>query len=182
MRRIARLFLLAPVSLALAFVACENTANFTAPSDQPTAQFAAKNSPKRALAVVAGGHGEAILDARGGTIVVEGDDPADIIAILEVPAGTVRKNTTFTIDISDDYLVELTATSDHSLETNDVGHTGFKKGILLYFNRSHILDTGNLGVAEVKTNGQLLIVDSFHDGMWLVGILKHFSGYSPISD
>lgn len=184
MRRIAQLSLIAPLSLLIALSGCESSPSVTSPQDEVSAQYAAKRptGPRRVLALVSGGHGEAMVDANGGTIVVEGAGPGDIIAMLEVPAGTVKKNTKFTVDVAPDYSVELTATADHSQVLNDVGRAGFRKGILLYFNRSHILERGILGVAELKTNGQLLPVESIDNGVWLIGILKHFSGYGPISD
>lgn len=190
MRRIAKLSLIAPLSLMMALSlmmtvsGCESAPTVTSPQDQVTAQYAAKNltGPRRVLAVVTGGHGEAMVDANGGTIAVEGTGPGDIVAMLVVPAGTVKKNTTFTVDVAPDYSVELTATGEQSTNINDVGGAGFKKGILLYFNRSHILEPGPLGVAELKSNGQLLPVEAIDNGVWLIATLKHFSGYVPISD
>jgi hypothetical protein len=184
MRRIAQLSLIAPLSLLIALSGCENGSSVTSPQDQVTAQYAAKKptGPRRVLAVVTSGHGEADVGANGGTIVVQGAGPTDIIAMLVVPAGTVKKNTTFTVDVAPDYTIELTATADRSTNINDVGRAGFKKGILLYFNRSNIFETGILGVAELKQNGQLLPVQSTDNGLWIIGTLKHFSSYVPISD
>lgn len=183
MRRIAKLLSVAPIAIAIAMVGCDNSQNPISPQTKVTAQYAAKGGPHRVAArLTQGGSKVAVIDANGGTIEVSNN--SGVIAKLEIPAGAVKNNTTFTIDIGADFTVDLTATSYHG-QSNDVGSVGFRKALTLYISKEAIHASNSnmiLGVAELKSNGQLLKVQSSEDALWLTGTLRHFSSYVPTEE
>ncbi len=181
MRRTVKWLSVAPLLLVLAIAACDSAQQLTSPQANATPQFTVKGGAKRALATVSGGSGTTSVDASGGCTSVYGG-LGEELAMLCVPAGTVKKNTIFTIQVAPDYSIELTATSPNSPVQNDVGSAGFEKGVRLYFNTRYIHSGGNLGVAEIKADGQLIPVPSAVVDGWLIGELKHFSGYGPTTD
>jgi hypothetical protein len=179
MGRITRLLSVVPVAFLAALAGCDN-ALVTEPS-AATAQFGVRSSPRRAAAVVSGAHADVLVGPSGGVISFTGEN-GENLGMLFIPGGAVRQDTRFTIDISSDYTVDMMATSAGSPVENDVGHQGFRKPLYLYFNTQYILTTGNLGVAEIKAGGQLVPVASFVTSGWLIGELRHFSGYGPTTD
>jgi hypothetical protein len=194
MRRIGRLISTVPLALLILSAGCDSAEQLMSPMENPAAQFSNNGNngrakghndgPRLAHATrIVTGHGSAAISSNGGWVAIE-DDSHYVVAFLYVAPGTVKKNTTFSADVGDDYTIELTATSANSNESNDVGRSGFKKPVLLYFNTNLIqeADRTGLGVAEVKSNGQLVPVPSEEDGMWLIGTLRHFSGYGPTTD
>ena len=186
MRRMASLLSIVPVALGLALAGCDNVQNMTSVGDQVAPQYVRKNSssPRRLAATLTqGGAKDATIDANGGSIIIK-NTAGDDIAMLVVPAGTVKNGTVFTMSVDEDFTVELTATSARSRSANDVGAAGFKKGVQLWINTTYIAapSTTLFGVAELKPSGALVSVPSFRSGNWVGGILRHFSAYVPVED
>ena len=106
---------------------------------------------------------------------------------LSVPAGAVKGNTTFTMNVGTDGVVSLTAMETRSDGTRvDVGVTGFRKRLTLalyYGNASGaITDATRLQVGWVQSNGSLSAVQGSVDTQLklVYGELQHFSAYAII--
>lgn len=104
---------------------------------------------------------------------------------LLVPAGAVRRTTTFTMDVATDGVVSLTAFQTRANGTRvDVGVVGFHKKLTLalhYGNSAEaIANPQNLRVGWLQSNGSLSPVASSvsPESRLVYGQLSHFSAYA----
>lgn len=192
MRRFTRtVALLGVFALGAVLASCDSAEQLAAP--QTSAAFAKTSGTAQRLytsdarSTIIGLSATAEIGKSGGSLTIL-DNNATVVELV-VRGGTVQKPTTFTATITDNFVVELAATSVGSATLNDVGGRGFRKPVYLRLNVKYINCTvplEQMAIAELTANNRLIPVNSWSEraaeGMFLVGELPHFSGWVPISD
>ena len=175
---------LAPVlALALLGGACSDQSTpsgLTAPEQAAFAKGGVKKLRKLSLTNPAPMQVTAKVGANGG--VLQADQ-----YFLVIPAGAVKGETTFSMDVGSNGVVSLLATETRSDGSRaDVGVVGFKKRLTLalyYGNAGEaITDAAKLQVGWVQSNGSLSPVAGRVDTSrkLVYGELNHFSAYAII--
>lgn len=127
----------------------------------------------------AGTYVEKTIGREGGYVYLD-------LHYLYVPEGAVNRPTVFRMTTwgNGRIGVDLTATRVGSHRTNDVGHSGFRKPVYLYFSYAHAenapADPRDIQVVWVKDGGELKPQPThvFQDHQTAVGVLQHFSDYA----
>ena len=179
-----KLALLPAIALALVVGACSQDAtesNLTSPEQADFARNGNGTKSFRRLDVTNAAPMHVTADVGASGAILRADQ-----YFLLIPAGAVRTQTTFTMDVGTDGLVSLMATTDRNGIRTDVGANGFRKPLTLalYFGQSPEAqaNASKLQVGWVRDNGSLAPVPSTVNAeVGLVyGSLQHFSKYSLI--
>ena len=186
--RLLKLMLVPAVATAMLAGACSEqgtpTDRLVAPEQPDLARGGNTKIRRLSLTNPAPMHVEANVSERGGILQAEQ-------YFLLVPAGAVKGQTHFTMDVGTDGVVSLEATQTRNGVKVDVGATGFRKPLTLalYYGNSDeaIANASALKVAQLLDNGALLPVKSVVNTTYKVvyGELQHFSIYllgSPRDD
>ena len=175
-----KLALMPVLALAVTVGACSDDAtkgNLTAPEQADFARGGGKRFHKVEVANPNAMTVTAEIDSRGG--VLRADE-----YFLAVPRNAVRGKTTFTMEVSTDGVVSLTAIETRGRVWVDVGANGFREKLTvgLSYGRSREAKASALDfkVVWLKDNGNVVVMPSLVDerARIVYGELSHFSRYA----
>ncbi len=184
-RRFTLVQVTAIIMAAAALVACEGSGTGPAQSTAPRLSVGSNpDTPQLPAPAHKGGKQSGLIGKNGGHLHFDDSSAAGVEYWLDVPAGAVRSNTTFEMEVlpGESYVVSLKATADGG----DVGKNGFGQPVRLtisYAAAKHPVTPTRISVAWLPDDGgsPVPVKTQVNPGQkTLTGYLQHFSHYTTI--